>query len=58
MLTYMFWSSILEGIDEMFWFMCFAVTFLSIFTIPLDIILMPLEIISFIIYKIIERRNK
>lgn len=30
-------------------------TFFSIFTIPLDIILLPLEIISFIIYKILDR---
>lgn len=27
----------------------------SIFTIPLDILLFPLEIIAFIIYKIIEK---
>jgi hypothetical protein len=58
MLTYVLWSSIFADTDEMFWFMCFCGTLLSIFTIPLDIILMPIEIIAFIIYKIIERRNK
>ena len=59
MITYCVWGSCFEEEpDEMLWLLCFMATFMSLFTIPLDIILMPIEIISLIIYKIIERRNK
>lgn len=60
MITFFMWLIlILDKIEEKsFILMIFIATFLSVFTALLDIILMPIEIISLIIYKIIERRNK
>ena len=54
MITYSIWNNL--------FYTCFAEPFdyllaiiSSIFTIPLDILLLPLEIVAFIVYKIKER---
>ena len=60
MLTYFLWSSrknysnkTYTGNDlETILFCCF----MSIFSIPIDIFILPLEIITLIIYKILNRR--
>lgn len=54
MITYSIWRELFYG-----WFnepLDYLLAIIgSIFTIPLDILLFPLEIIAFIIYKIIEK---
>lgn len=61
MITYYIWQTL--PIDYIFfikyisWFKLFLCVLLTPFTILLDLILLPFEIISFIIYKIMENRN-
>lgn len=55
MLTYSVWKTFIIYIE--IWEILSAV-FVTIFTIPIDILISPLEIISFIIYKIMKRRKK
>ena len=55
MLTYSVWKNFIDYIE--IWEILSAVS-VSIFTIPIDILISPLEIISIIIYKIMKRRKK
>ena len=61
MFTWMIWADCM-GIEhdgrKLTPFLIFTTVLLSVFAIPIDILFMPIEIISLIIYKIIEGRNK
>lgn len=55
MITIKFWKDVLSDIcTEPIDFMIGVLG--TIITIPLDIVLFPIEIIAFIIYKILERK--
>ena len=55
MLTYSVWKNFIDYIE--IWEILSAVS-VSIFTIPIDILISPLEIISIIIYKKMKRKKK
>ena len=61
MITWLTWGAFLdleEDERELLFVSVLCSVVLSIATVPIDIIFSPIEIISLIIYKILERRNK
>lgn len=58
MLTYIIWKSFIEDYELI---EIFVGVFLSIFSIPIDLLILPIELISLIIYvilKFIDKRRR
>lgn len=56
MITINLWRELIDDYSDPIMYLIATISLL--FTLPLDILLLPLEIISFIIYTIVERRKK
>ena len=55
MLTYIIWKSFIEDYELI---EIFVGVFLSIFSIPIDLLILPIELISLIIYAILKFIDK
>lgn len=55
MLTYIIWKSFIEDYELI---EIFVGVFLSIFSIPIDLLILPIELISLIIYVILKFIDK
>lgn len=59
MITYnVFKTCLLDFSEEICLFDVFVAIFFSILVIPIDLALLPLELISLVVYKIIKTKNK
>lgn len=56
MITINLWRELIDDYSGPIMYL--TATIVSLLSLPLDILLLPLEIISFIIYTIVERRKK
>lgn len=55
MLTYIIWKSFIEDYELI---EIFVGVFLSVFSIPIDLLILPIELISLIIYAILKFIDK